>query len=172
MIGYVLLITLAITMSVLVYNGMKSYVPTEHTECPDGIGIYVDDYTHKKDLLNLTLKNNGRYGISGFYIYGSNDSSQEIATINLAKKIKENKKEGYSVFETQGGVRIFVDGVKEGDKYNTWKPGKSYNFLFNVSGITGGIKFLEITPRMQMEYENTLYLPNCGDAKIKESISS
>ncbi len=172
MIGYVLLITLAIAMSVLVYNYMQSYVPKQHTECPDGVGIYVDNYTHSDGWLNLTLKNNGRYGISGFYIHGSNDSSQEIAAINLAKKLKANKKEKYNVFETQGGVRIFVRETQGGDEFNTWKPGKSYTFSFNIPEIKGGIKFIEITPRMQMEYENQLYLPTCGDAKIKESISS
>ncbi len=171
MIGYVLLITLAIAMSVIIYQWMESYVPKQHLECQEGVGVYVDEYESSKEWLNITLKNNGRHGISGFYIYGSNNASQEIATINLGKKIIDKDKSDPKIMYAQGGVRIFI-GESKGDEYNTWKPGKAYTFSFNITDVEGDIKFIEITPTMQREYENQLSLATCGNAKIKETISN
>ena len=40
-IGYVILIAVAITMSFLVYAWMKSYVPKEELKCPDDVFIRI-----------------------------------------------------------------------------------------------------------------------------------
>ncbi|MDP7520887.1 MAG: hypothetical protein QF567_01490, partial [Candidatus Pacearchaeota archaeon] len=41
MIGYILLISSLVVMGTIVYNWMKTFVPTETISCPDGVSIYI-----------------------------------------------------------------------------------------------------------------------------------
>ena len=68
MIGYVLLITFAMITGTLVYTWLKSYVPTEALECPDGVSVFMKDVVcnnigNGKYNLSVELVNNGRFAI-------------------------------------------------------------------------------------------------------------
>ncbi|MBI4116993.1 hypothetical protein HY449_04595 [Candidatus Pacearchaeota archaeon] len=86
-IEYVLFISLAITMSLIVYVWLKSYIPKDALECSDGVSILLQSYDYKCDLnrLTLNLKNSGRFDIDGYYIKATNKSTQTLATKDLAK---------------------------------------------------------------------------------------
>ena len=60
MIGYILLIAIAIVISVVVYQWLKTYIPTEPLKCSDGVSVFVEDYTYNctTNQFNFTLKNN------------------------------------------------------------------------------------------------------------------
>ena len=40
MIGYVLLVTFAIIISAIVYQQIKTYLPTEDKVCPEGVSLF------------------------------------------------------------------------------------------------------------------------------------
>ena len=84
-IGYVLLISLAVVMGGVMYAWMKSYVPKDNFDCPDGTSMYIRNYFYDctTKTLNLTLWNNGRFDIAGYYIRAANSSTLGLATINL-----------------------------------------------------------------------------------------
>ena len=69
MIGYVLLITLAIVMGIVAYNWMKTYLPREPTQCPDGASIFIKEaaFDEGTSQLTLTIKNNGRFNNKTYY---------------------------------------------------------------------------------------------------------
>src|SRR3989344_8392030 len=69
MIGYILLISMAITMSAIVYQWVKTYVPQDSIECKDGVSLFVQGYNYDcgADTLNLNLKNNGRFDLAGYF---------------------------------------------------------------------------------------------------------
>ena len=68
LISYVLLVVLSIAMAAIVYTVIryKSTLP-EEIKCPEGTSIYLYNYSCDAGLnkLNLTIKNNGFFNISG-----------------------------------------------------------------------------------------------------------
>ena len=53
-IGYILLVTVSIAMSILVYQWLKTYVPKEFLECPDGTSILAKEISY--DCLELDAR--------------------------------------------------------------------------------------------------------------------
>jgi len=72
-VGYVLLIAIAVALSVLVYNWLRFYVGDEKVaECSDGVGVIIKDYNCFESTatdagrLMITLKNKGRFILDGY----------------------------------------------------------------------------------------------------------
>ncbi len=105
MIGYVILIGIAITIGAVTYSWLQTYVPQEKTECPDRISIYISElncYEVGGDTrMNLTLENNGNFNIDGYLIRATNSSEQEIASIDLSGNLTNGgmSKEGFVLFK-------------------------------------------------------------------------
>ena len=59
MIGYVLLITAALVMGAIVYQWLRTYVPTEVPECSEEISVFMKRYSCDPgtDKLTITIKN-------------------------------------------------------------------------------------------------------------------
>jgi len=135
-IGYVLIMTVSIAMSVLVYQWIKDYVPKETLQCPDGVSIFVTNYSCQDggNSHNLTLSfiNNGRFSIDGYFIRASTDLDN-LANIDLS-----NRLEGTERQIAEGIVRFSVVD-------NFFAPGGSKSGKFNVSFI-GTIKKVELIP--------------------------
>jgi len=70
MVAYALLIAIAITLSILVYNWLRFYASgSDIPECPTSVNIVIDEYTCMKDpngFLNITLANRGLFTIDGY----------------------------------------------------------------------------------------------------------
>ena len=62
-IGYLLLVAIVIVISMIVYQWLKTYVPTDAIQCDEGVSIGIDDYNYdcEDNALNLTIKNSGRF---------------------------------------------------------------------------------------------------------------
>ncbi len=159
MIGYVLLITAAVAMSVAIYQWMKTYLPGEELECPDGVSIFIKDINLNCANLNLdlTLKNNGKFNIAGYFIHATNDSSQKLATIDLSQYINESN-------EVLLENAILFTSTKE----NAMKPNEERTESFNLANQ---IYSIEIIPIRFEEIENKRRLVSCGDSKVKEVVS-
>ena len=69
-VGYVLLIVIAISLSLLVYTWLKGQIPKETEKCPGDVSLVISDYScydiSGVKRLNLTLQNNGLFNIGGF----------------------------------------------------------------------------------------------------------
>ena len=54
-VGYVLLVSFAVFMGVVVYQWMKTFVPKETLDCPEGTSLFIKDYTYKCSTGELNL---------------------------------------------------------------------------------------------------------------------
>jgi len=157
-IGYVLLVTIAVAMGAIVYVWLKNFVPTEELKCPDGVSILVSDYSCRGGLFNLTLKNTGKFSIGGYFIRVANDSSQELATMDISQNL------------SIGGVNttravVFVSG-----KDNSMPPGDTRLAVFNLAGL-GTIYKVEITPVRFQEEKNRINFVSCADAMVRQDLT-
>jgi len=160
MIGYVLLITFAVIMGVIVYQWIKTYVPRDALECSDGTSLFVKDYEYNCSIneLTLILVNNGRFNIGGYFIHATNSSDQVLATKDISEFIM--------------GERI-GNAVKFSGADNSFKPGdSSQEHVFDLSTSNlGQVYSVEIIPvRWQVEDSNKKIV-SCGKSKVKEIIS-
>lgn len=164
-IGYVLLVVAGLVMGSLVYVWMKTYVPQEEIECPEGISIYIKEANCYLDngqtKLNLTLKNSGRFSLGGFYIHATNKVTQEIASRNLVEFVADSSKKFSDSLRFESAASIALDEL------NTFAPNEEANFLFNLNEE---IFSIEIKPTRHQEIDQRVRFVSCSAAKVKETI--
>jgi len=155
MVGYVLLITIAIVMGAIVYQWMRSYVPREAVECPDGVSVYIQslacNYNGSDYILSLNLTNNGRFDVDGYFIKSAKDADAKIAGADISENIAAG-----------GGA---AGGVVRWS--NVLAPGKEAEEAIYV--LSEKIAFIEVTPIIYETIENKIRLVNCGKAKVREN---
>ena len=163
MVGYVLLVTCAIIISVLVYQWIKTYIPTEALECPDEVSIFIKEYTYDctsgSEKLTIILKNNGMFNTAGYFIHATNKTDQELATIDLSNYTKLGENKGGTVLFSQRGE-------------NSFEPNDEITNVFDLadSGI-GQIYSIEVIPVRFHEADNKMRFVICGDSRVKEAIT-
>ena len=162
MIGYVLLITAAIVMGVIVYQWLRTYVPIEAPACSEEISVFIRQY--ECDLatreLTITIKNSGKFNLAGYFIHVANKSDQEIATIDL------------SAYVTTGGISAGGSVIYSVGSSNPLQPSKELVSVFDLSAANlGQIYLIEIIPFRFQEVRNKLTFVSCGNAKIRENIN-
>ncbi len=158
-IGYILLITFAVIISALIYQWLRSYVPAESLECPDGVSLFLKDYIYdcEGESIQITLKNNGRFNIAGYFIFATTRPNQTLATMSLIDYTDEKK--------GQGAV-LLQDG-----RNNSLEPGEEIEHNFDLAG--SGIEkvySLQIMPVRWQKTENRVKFVSCGKAKIQEEL--
>jgi len=156
MIGYILLVTSAIVISVVVYQWIKTYVPTETVECADGVSIFLKDHSYTGDSLSITLKNNGRFNLAGYFIYATTDPDQEVAVTDLSD---------YTEREKIGNAISFGSLTA-----NSFNPDEERINVFDLSSVDEIYSISIIPVRFQTE-DNKKRLVNCGNAKISQDLS-
>ena len=166
-IGYVLLVTLAVVMGGVMYTWMKSYVPQESLDCPEDTSIAIRDYNYNcaTNMINLTLNNNGRFNIGGYFIHVSNSSNISVATVDLSQYLDVAVSEGADKFRDTITLSI--------GNNNSFSPNGQTNNFFNFSTSNmGQIFFVEITPwRWQRDKDNKLRFVSCGaDSIAKQEV--
>ena len=159
MIGYVILIGITIVIAGITYAWLQTYVPQDKLECPEGTSIFIKDIdcstTPGRIYLDLVLENNGRFNIDGYFIRATNNSAQEIATIDLSK---------YSG-QQQNNYIIFPNTLP-------LEPNTEATATFDINlSETGALALLEITPIRIQEQDSRIKLVNCPAAKITETLS-
>ena len=167
MIGYILLVTLAVIMGGIIYTWMKSYVPQDKLECPEGTSISIASYDYNcsdEDSINLTIKNNGRFDIAGYFIRATDQENQAIANVDLSPYLLNTGiafRFQNSVVLSLGNDNSFVPGLETVNKYNI------------SDSSLGKIKLIEIIPvRWQKDSGNKLRYVSCGaDSNAREEIS-
>lgn len=85
-VGYVLLISITLALSVMVYSWLTFYVsPHNVKECPDTVSLVVSNYNCSASGLNLTLKNNGLFDVKGYVVRVNNRSESDSGFYVLNK---------------------------------------------------------------------------------------
>ena len=158
MIGYVILITIAVAMSIIIYQWMKSYVPKEKLQCPEDVSLFIKNYSCDSDWLNMTLKNNGNFGVSGYFVHLSNKSDVELATVDLSQRLKG------------GGVIVGNSVLFSYNTNNSFEPNKESTQEFDITGITP-IYSIEITPVRYQKENNKLRFVSCSTSISKENLN-
>lgn len=159
MIGYILLITFAVIIGTVVFQWMKTYVPRDVAECPDEVSLFIKNYNYNcaLDILNVTLINNGKFNIGGYFIRATNSTEESLASKDLSN---------FSIEKTIGNL-IKFPGIE-----NSFKPGnpqKTNKFNLSNSGF-GRIYSIEIVPARWQVENNKKILVICTNAKTKELV--
>lgn len=160
MIGYVLLVVAVVVMSAIVYNGLKTYVPRDILDCPDGVSIFVKEASCVNNTgnytLNLTLENNGRFNVAGYFIHATENESQTLAAVDLAGDISKPE------YKMDNMIRFDPFGD------DPMAPGDELTHTFNLDRE---IYSIEIIPTRFQDEEGKKRLANCGGAKVRETIN-
>ena len=138
-VAYVILVTIAIALSVLVYNWLRYYVDVEESEdCPDNIMIVVKDYNYDcdSDKLNITVQNKGLFTVDGFYLRAHNRTGADVG-IYVLDKSGEVIKPGEDVAMLNIDSSVDADG----------------------NSISGSLTFVEVQPFLQEENKKQIF---CG----------
>ena len=168
--GYILLISFAIFMSFIVYQGLRTYVPTSAIECPDGVSIFVKsvsctlDASDGKYDLEVLVKNNGRYNIAGYFIYAGDKFNQTVATIPLIDYLAEACTPGGGSLCKFNNAVLFESSTT-GNFVNI-----SEDKFAEYNNIPTKIYSLDIIPLRFQKEENRLRIVSCGKAMTREKI--
>jgi hypothetical protein len=158
MVSYVILIAIAVVIGGLTYAWLKTYVPQENVECPEGVSIYISKISCLENsgekIVNLTLKNNGRFNLEGYYIRAEN-SSGEGAILDISDKIISGgtSQEGFILFHGDGLI-----------------PEESIDTVFKISNSLTDLYSIEIIPLKVQEVNSKLKTAVCSEAKASETL--
>lgn len=88
MISYVILISIAIGLSIGVYGWLKLIAnPTPQIDCKEGTSLILESENCAPGRLELTLKNNGRFNISGVIISIGNNPQNQPTTYPMPDEL-------------------------------------------------------------------------------------
>lgn len=159
MVGYILLVVFVITLSVIVFQWLRTYVPSDEAlDCPEGSSLFATNVDYCEGYLNVTLKNNGRFGLAGYYIRAANSTEQSVATIDLSQYIN-----------TSGGSNLLGNAIlfSSSTDQNTLDPGEESADNFNVSNASfGNITSIEVIPTRFQEENNRVKFVSCTGARF------
>lgn len=171
LIGYVLLISFVIVISVVVYQLLKTYVPTEIGECPSGTSIILKEYECDDRLLNLTIQNKGLFNVGGVFVHVSTNENIEIPITNLVER-----------FVTNGNFDGIEGGIPAGESLlfnlnseNSLVVGEDKMIIFDTDYIVGGlnpdqIHYIGITPIRFQEEDGKTKFVSCGNSNIIQKL--
>jgi len=162
MVSYVLLIVFVIIIGAIVYQWLKTYVPAQALECPDGVSLFIKDadFDSSDSQLTITLRNNGRFNLAGYFIHATNSSDQELPTIDLSGYLNEA-----SPGRIHGNSVLFI-GV--GD--NFFQPGSEASHFFDIPSSIGEPHIIRITPTRFQEADERERFVSCGNARAEQIV--
>ncbi len=158
MIGYVLLVVIAIVMSMIVFQFIRTYVPKDLVKCSDGVSIFIQEtkYDCDADTLEVTIKNNGRFNVAGYFIHATTSDEQELATLDLSGNVSTGG-------EDYRNSILFALGNENLLSTNDVKK-TTFSDVY-------GIHKIQIIPVRFQDEEGKTRFASCGDAKVGEVLS-
>lgn len=157
MIGYILLVSFAIIISITVYKILDSYAKGAEglEECPEGVSLFMTDYNCDNGKLELTIINRGRFNIGGYFIHATTSPDQGLATEDLSRTI-------------EGEIRISKNTVFFTE--NSFEPNdEEVKHVFDLRKITEEeIYSIDILPVIVKDEEKII---SCRNSKIKEILN-
>jgi FlaG/FlaF family flagellin (archaellin) len=160
-IGYVLLIAISIVMSILVYQWLKTYVPTESLKCDDGTNLLIKSvlYNCTNFMLTVDVKNNGKFSIDGYYIHVSK-TSEGLAIIDLSNNLTSGGSTYGNAIRLSPASHL-VENILTPDEPNNEKISS-----FNTTGY-GTLQRIEIIPTRFQDVSGKKRFISCSDSKVE-----
>lgn len=149
-VGYVLLISMTIALSVLVFGWLKFYVnPSESENCPEGVSLVIKNYncsTLDGGRINIVLQNKGLFNVAGFSLKVNDAPNASIGVHELSS--------GETTLLLAPGNETYI----------------SYSF-YDFEGISEGtITFLEVQPIVETIDKKSLL--HCGKIATQKVVCS
>lgn len=125
-VGYTLLIIIALAMAGSIYAFLKVYVPKAQPQCPEDINLVVQDYNCSASVLSLQITNRGLFNVDAAYIRLGKSESKIRPQINANS----------------------VLFIKSTPPYSGLNPGEIFSKDYSVAGIVteAGKYTLEVEP--------------------------
>ena len=144
-LGYVLLIVLAVGMAGGVYTYLKLYVPKDVPRCPEDVKLSIEDVTCGGGLLSVTIGNRGLFNVQGAYV--------RVGNVGEAHKILINCPEGANplppscmLYFNQGAPTFTLKALKPGESdvqsYNYTEVGNRQIEIEPIYVIANGTRTL------------------------------
>src|SRR3989338_282907 len=161
-IGYVLLVVFAMVISVGVYAWLKTYVPNEPLNCPDGVSLFAKEasFNSSTSVLNIKIRNNGRFDAAGYFIHAANTSAQQLPSIDLSSYLNEDDQ----------GIKFGNSVLFSVTGDNSLSPGEEKTNTFNVPAAIGNIYSVRVIPTRFQEENNRQRFVSCGDARVQQIV--
>ncbi len=158
MVGYVLLVTFAVIIGVITYAWIKTYVPTESLECADGVSVFLEnaEFNPISKNLTVTLNNNGRFNLDGYFVHIANESGQEIPNIDISEYL----------FETSASGKLLGNSIRK-----EMRPNQGSTNIFSLPEEIGTPLRISITPFQDRVFGNRERLVVCGDSKVTQNVN-
>lgn len=154
-----LVLSVLLIISVLVYFFLKSYILKPTLKCPDEASLLIKSYQCDSNQLVLNLRNNGNFNIEGYYIHATNSSDEEVATIDLSDYITPDS------LVSPAGVKLGEIGTK-----NSFEITKEETDTFDLTEL-GLIYSVEIIPVRWQEKDKKNFLVSCTNAETKKILN-
>jgi hypothetical protein len=155
-VSYVLLISIGLSISGLVFGWLKFYVNIEDSvQCPEGVSFLIvgskyQEHSPGSVSLNLTIQNKGRFNIEGYIVRINNRTGSKVAINNIYRP------------EDLLAPRP--------DRTFPIKPNQIVNHMFDSTYLSskgiGKICFLEIQPYIKDEQNQTIPCSQTSTRKI------
>jgi len=165
MVSYVLLIVFVIIIGAIVYQWLKTYVPAQALECPDGVSLFIKDadFDSSDSQLIITLRNNGRFDLAGYFIHVTNSSDQELPTIDLSSYLNDTLGSG----RIHRNSVLFVEEIAEN---NLFTPGSEESYFFDIPDSIGEPHLIRITPTRFQDVDERQRFVSCGGARVGQLV--
>lgn len=154
-IGYVLLIVLAIGMASAVYAFLKFYIPKDQPTCPADVQLGVDKITCTADEIHIELRNRGLFNIDGAYVKLGLVGRAFKETINCPGNVQALPP-ACEIYFTTGAAPYSPQKLA---------PGNVFNRTYTRSSELGSYE-LEIEPVMVIDKKPTL----CEKAVVVQEV--
>jgi len=165
MIGYILLVVFALIISVTIYQWLKSFVPASSLECPDGVSVFLENasYDSGADKLTITIVNNGRFNVGGYFASISTSADQDLPNVDISPYLNEEES---SAINLSSSV-LFIQGSED----NPFIPGERETHVFYIPAATGTPYLVRVVPTRQEKIEGKVTFIGCGDARVDQVVT-
>ena len=165
LIGYILLIVLAVTIVATIYPTLKKLIPKDEIKCPEGVSVTVESYSCESppesgNDFSITIKNSVRFSIAGVYIRGAG-AEEEIATYNLFES-----KTGLGGQPLEYWPENAIDNSVASEASISFTDSNSLDY----TGLAKDLKMVEILPFRIENQDGKNRFILCTDARIKQDI--
>ena len=163
MVSYVLLVVFVIIIGAIVYQWLKSYVPTSALECPDGVSLFIKnaEFDSPTRQLIVTLKNNGLFNLTGYFIHATNSSDQELPIIDLSGYLNEAESPGTKLGNS---VLFFVSPE------NIFNSNSEESYFFDIPSEIGAPILIRITPTRYQDVDERERFVSCSNARTTQIV--
>jgi len=134
LIGYILLVSMAISLSVIAFNWIQKIIPEETIVCPTDASLSIREVecNSSSRMLNFTIKNNGLFSIHNVSVFVNDAEGSDFGVFKINSSQFDPLLPGES-FDSKTNYTPFVDG-----------GGEAYSFQSNL-------RFLELRPYIVIE---------------------